>query len=78
MGFVICRFRIFWIYQWTALKRTTKFQLTTTNQNVTPAAVQRTVQLMCAVTVGVQTEIADISGHAVRHVTFPLSGPKLQ
>jgi len=40
--------------------------------------MQPTVQLQCTVTVAVQTETAEISGHAVRHVTFPSSGAKLK
>jgi len=40
--------------------------------------MQPTVQLQCTVTVAVQTQTAEISGHAVRHVTFPPSGPKLK
>jgi len=42
---------------------------------VTPAAVQRIVQLMCTVPVAVQTETSELSGHAVRQVTFPPYGP---
>ena len=44
----------------------------------TPATIQPTVQLMCTLTVAVQTETSELSGHAVRQVTFPPSGPKLK
>jgi len=33
---------------------------------------------MCTVTVAVQTETAELSGHAACEVTFQLSGPKLK
>ena len=40
--------------------------------------MQPTVQLKCTVTVAVQNETSEISGHAVRQVTFPPSGPKVK
>jgi len=53
--------------------------LTKINRNVvTPTTVQRTVQLMWTVTVAVQTETSELSGHGACEVTFPLSVPKLK
>ena len=36
------------------------------------------VQLMCTVTVAVQTELPVLSGHVACQVNFQISGPKLK
>jgi hypothetical protein len=63
---VISWFKIFWIsYKpLDSLKASNQVHLATINQNVViPAAMQPMVQLICTVTVAVQTETAEISGH---------------
>jgi hypothetical protein len=61
------------------LKQQTQFQQIIINQNVvTPSAMQPTVQLMFTVTVGVQTETAELSGHAACGDISQTSGAKLK